>query len=145
MWTIRISKKVVAMVIAIAAICVGLFIGFKQDTLKVVHAEESRTTGFTKAERNVLKVIFEFDESYEDQSEEIKENCKVISDYTDLGYGVYDIKLLFNIKKDTYEAHMIYDGEEDEELVSYGIIDGERIDIDEWNEIIESRYPEIDW
>lgn len=143
MWTIRINKKAVAMVLAVVAIVAGMFIGFKQDMLTTVHAEEARTTGFSKAERNVLKVIFEIEESLEDEDEEIKDACSVETDYTDLGYGIYDITLIFHVKKDTYEAHIIYDGEEDEEVVTYGIMDGQRIDIDEWGEIVEAHYPEL--
>jgi len=133
-------KKIVMVVLTVLAIGTGLTVGLSNQV--EAHAEEAKKTEYVRAERNVLRMTFEWQDDYDDMEEEEKEIFTSFEyEYTELGFGIYDIKLIFGVKNvDTYEAHMIYDGIEEEELVTYGVLDGDRIDIDEWNDIIETKY-----
>lgn len=132
-------KKIVMVVLTVLAIGTGVAVGFNKPVN--AHAEEAKKIEYSKAERNLLKVVFEIQDDYDDLDEEEKEILTSFDyEYTELGFGIYDIKLIFGVKNDTYEAHMIYDGIEEEDILIYGVLDGERIDIDEWNEIIETKY-----
>ena len=138
MFTNRNGKMVVLVVMTLVAICIGAFMAMKQDTV-VSQADELQTLQYSRAERNVLRTIFEMQDDFEDD-EEIKGQLSVTFSYTEIISGVYDIKLMFNIKGDLHEAHMIYDGEEEETILVYGVLDGKRIDLDDWNEYIERKY-----
>ena len=138
MFTNRNGKMVVLVVMTLVAICIGAFMAMKQDTV-VSQADELQTLQYSRAERNVLRTIFEIQDDFEDD-EEIKGQLSVTFSYTEIISGVYDIKLMFNIKGDLHEVHMIYDGEEEETILVYGVLDGKRIDLDSWNEYIERKY-----
>ena len=132
-------KKIVMVVLTVVAIGTGLIMGLNKPA--EAHAEEAKKIEYSKAERNVLKIVFEMQDDYEDLEEEEKKTFTSFDyEYTDLGFGIYDIKLIFGLKNDLYEAHIIYDGLEDEDIAMYGVLDGERIDIDEWNDILETKY-----
>lgn len=81
-----------------------------------------------------------FAEDYELKDEEQKKNLDYEISYKELGYGLYDIFVVFTLyDEDVVEAHIIYDIVIDEECTSFAIIDGERYEFEYVNEL----YPEF--
>lgn len=138
-------KKLVMVVLTVVAIGTGLAVGLNKPV--EARAAGSNTIAYSKAERNVLKGIIEVQDEYDECSEKEKKIITGIDcSYTELTeYGIYDIVFVFHIKNELHEIHVIYDGEEDEELTTYVIGEnGERVDIYDWEDAIEEKYPEIE-
>ena len=103
---------------------------------------DAKTTSL--AERNVVRFIYDLEDDYEEESEEFKKLVGFDTDYTDLGYGVYDINMSFTIESDVFEYHIIYDGIEDDYDIVYGVYRDRRYDEDDLEELIILLYPEVE-
>jgi len=91
-------------------------------------------------ERNVQRFVFDIEDDYE-YEEELKEIIDLDVTYSEMGYGIYDVKLQMTVDKDVYEYHVIYDGVEDDDIADYGIYKGERVDSDRLEEIMIAEHP----
>lgn len=82
-------------------------------------------------DRQIQRVIFDLEDSFE-ESEEV---AKYVTDYeidcTELGNGMYDIKVTMNMRGiNIVEAHSIYDVVDDYSEYEYYLLNGKRVDED---------------
>ena len=131
----KAMKMVVAMMFGVA-----LLVG--------VMGTETKAATLTRAELNVYGAELEIEEDLEEGFMEESEAFRRAVSYNvysrELGGDIYDITVEFEVyKRYTYECHFIYDAVEDDGLGAYGIIDGERVDEDDFEDIVMGKFPEL--
>lgn len=131
----KTMKKLMVVVLAVAA-------------MVVLVAAEAKAATISKEELNVLTMEVEFEEEFKkgaaDESVAFNRAVELDATHEEIGPGIYDIQLRFVFyKKHVYDAHFIYDAFEDDDLTEYGIIDGKRYDMEDWEDIIEAKFPEL--
>lgn len=129
-------KKMMVAVLALVVLVVG------------IGTTEAKAATISKEELNVMLMEVEFEEEFEkgaaDESLAFNRAVELEATHEEIGSGIYDIQLRFVFyKKHVYDAHFIYDAIEDDDLTEYGIIDGVRYDMDDWEDIIEAKFPEL--
>lgn len=131
---------------ALIGVIAGTYYNYKNPIIHttVSYAEGVHTVAYSEAERNVLRWIFDVQDEFDELDDEIKEYFYLYARYEETSDGIYDVELNFMVKTDTYICHVIYDGYEDEEITEYGIMNDERIDFEDWVNIMTTKYPELD-
>ena len=91
-----------------------------------VKAKEDQRRNY---DRKIGRFMYGIEDELED-SEEYKKYVKEYElDYKDLGSGVYEVSVTFNMRGiNTVEAHAIYDAESEEMEYDYYLINGRRCD-----------------
>lgn len=128
-------KMVVAMMFGVA-----LLVG--------VMGTETKAATLTKEELNVYAAELELEEDLKEGFTEYSEAFRRAISYDiyseEMSGDIWDIEVDFTFyKKYTYEVHFIYDAREDDMLTEYGVIDGVRVDDDEFEDIVEQKFPEL--